>query len=99
MGHTSVLDQRLDQLEQEREELEAMLEERDGQLGAMRDSVAALNAEYLADLESVRAECRELAQIVEQSAEEYSRLDCWWWICRGLIKGVVRTECSSKAQP
>ena len=75
VGHTSVLEQRLDQLEQEREELEAMLEERDGQLGAMRDSVAALNAEYLADLESVRAECRELAQSVEQSQEEYTRLE------------------------
>ena len=70
-----MLEQRLDQLEQEREELEAMLEERDGQLGAMRDSVAALNAEYMADLESVRAECGALAQSVEQREEEYSRLE------------------------
>ena len=61
-GHTSVLEQRLDQLEQEREELDALLEERDGQLGAMKDSVAALNAEYMADLETVRAECGELAR-------------------------------------
>ena len=61
-GHTSVLEQRLDQLEQEREELDALLEERDGQLGAMKESVAALNAEYMADLETVRAECGGLAR-------------------------------------
>ena len=57
-----MLEQRLDQLEQEREELDTLLEEREGQLGAMKDSVAALNAEYMADLETVRAECGELAR-------------------------------------
>jgi len=74
-GHASVLEQRLDQLEQEREELDALLEERDGQLGAMKDSVAALNAEYMADLETVRVECGELARSVEHREEAYSRLE------------------------
>ena len=72
-GQRSVLEQRLEQLEQEREELDRLLEDRDAELGAMKDSVAALNAEYMADLASVRAECGELAESVEIREAEYSR--------------------------
>ena len=42
-----MLEQRLEQLEQEREELDRLLEDRDAELGAMKDSVAALNAESM----------------------------------------------------
>ena len=83
-----MLEQRLDQLEQEREELDALLEEREGQLGAMRDSVAALNAEYMADLESVRAECGELARSVEQREEEYTKLEIQHQKSLKTIKGL-----------
>ena len=83
-----MLEQRLDQLEQEREELDALLEEREGQLGAMRDSVAALNAEYMADLESVRAECGELARSVEHREEEYSKLEIQHQKSLKTIKGL-----------
>ena len=83
-----MLEQRLDQLEQEREELDALLEEREGQLGAMRDSVAALNAEYMADLESVRAECGELARSVEHREEEYTKLEIQHQKSLKTIKGL-----------
>ena len=79
----SVYHQRVEQLELEREELEAMVgggmrkqifsghikyfqvEERDAQLASIRNSISVLNAEYMADLASVREECQELGRSVQ----------------------------------
>ena len=67
--------QRVEQLELEREELEQMVEERDQRLESMRNSVSALNAEYMSDLASVREECKELASSVQIKEDEFSKLE------------------------
>ena len=59
----TVYQQRVEQLELEREELEQLLEQRDQQLETMKCSVASLNAEYMADLGNVRQECQELGKV------------------------------------
>ena len=40
------------------------VEERDAQLASIRNSISVLNAEYMADLASVREECQELGRSV-----------------------------------
>ena len=67
--------QRVEQLELEREELEQMVEDRDQRLESMRNSVSALNAEYMSDLASVREECKELASSVQIKEDEFSKLE------------------------
>jgi len=74
-GSISVYQQRVEQLESEREELEQMVEERDQRLESMRNSVSALNAEYMSDLASVREECKELASSVQIKEDEVSKLE------------------------
>jgi len=74
-GSLSVYHQRVEQLELEREELEQMVEERDQRLESMRNSVSALNAEYMSDLASVREECKELASSVQIKEDEFSKLE------------------------
>ena len=41
------------------------VEERDAQLASIRNSISVLNAEYMADLASVREECQELGRSVQ----------------------------------
>eukprot|EP00090_Calanus_glacialis_P014958 TRINITY_DN23836_c0_g1_i2.p1 TRINITY_DN23836_c0_g1~~TRINITY_DN23836_c0_g1_i2.p1 ORF type:complete len:647 (+),score=266.93 TRINITY_DN23836_c0_g1_i2:67-1941(+) len=70
-----VYQQQLEQLEQEREELEHLLEEREHQLATFKNSLAALNAEYLSDLAIVKQEARELGEKVKEREDKYAKLE------------------------
>merc|ERR1712096_539316 len=70
-----VYQQQVVQLEQEREELEQLLEEREHQLATFKNSLAALSAEYLSDLGTVKQEARELGEQVKEREEKYSKLE------------------------
>ena len=56
----------LEQLEQERRDLEHLLEEREHQLATFKNSLAALNAEYWSDLVIVKLEASELGEQVKE---------------------------------
>eukprot|EP00092_Neocalanus_flemingeri_P009650 GFUD01010391.1.p1 GENE.GFUD01010391.1~~GFUD01010391.1.p1 ORF type:complete len:640 (+),score=259.80 GFUD01010391.1:68-1987(+) len=71
----AVYQQQLDQLEQERDELEQLLEEREHQLATFKNSLAALNSEYLSDLGIVKQEARELGEQVKEREEKHHRLE------------------------
>merc|ERR1719427_996936 len=70
-----VYQQQVVQLEQEREELEQLLEEREHQLATFKNSLAALNAEYLSDLGTVKQEARELGEQVKEREEKHYKLE------------------------
>ena len=67
--------QRVEELAQERDELEAMVEERDAQLNALKDSISSLNTEYMGDLQSVREECEELAEMSRDKTDKFNKLE------------------------
>ena len=79
IAHTQRLgqgyNQRVDELAQERDELEAMVEERDAQLTALKNSISALNTEYMGDLQSVREECEELVEMSRDKTDKFNKLE------------------------
>jgi len=65
---------RVEQLEQEREELELMVEEKELQLEEMTNSMSNQNAEIMKDMASLRVECQELGEEAVQKERAFSLL-------------------------
>jgi len=69
------LHEQLEQAENERDELEALLQERQQELMAFKDSVASLNAEYMADLSTLKLESKALKDQLKEQEERYFLLN------------------------
>jgi len=70
-----VYQQQIENLEQERDELETLLGEREHQLINFKNSVATLNSEYLADLGSMKLEAKELGDKLKEREDKYYNLE------------------------
>jgi len=70
-NHSFIMYQKqIDLLEREKDDAECMLQERESQLLQLKESVSALNAEYLADLKELKVKVKELEELTQDKEEK-----------------------------